>query len=59
MTCKNRLLSAGWSLILTFALMIISTVISFVLFRLMTNNHANISLIYILALVMVARFTEG
>lgn len=56
---KSKVLSTIHSLLLTFVLMVISTIIAFVLFQLMTNNYANISLIYILALVMVARFTEG
>ena len=56
---KNKIYSTVHSLVFTFILMAISTFIAFICFELVANNYANISLIYILALVMVARFTEG
>lgn len=39
--------------------MAVSTVLAFILFELVPNNYANIALVYILSLIMVARFTKG
>lgn len=47
------------SIIIMLGLMIISTTFAFGLFKLVPDNYANIALIYILALILTARFTDG
>lgn len=56
---KGNLFSKFNSLLLTISLMVVSTILAFVLFELVPDNYANIALIYILSLIMVARFTKG
>ena len=43
----------------TILLMILSTILAFVFFRIANINSANIALIYILALILTARYTDG
>lgn len=47
------------SFFITCGLLLLSSIISYLFFRLDSNTSANIELIYILALVMIARFTDG
>lgn len=47
------------SLFLTFTLMIASTLLAFCLFELVPDNPANIALVYILALILAAQYTDG
>lgn len=46
------------NILITFSLLIIATLMSF-LFHIVTKNSANIAIIYMLALVLIARFTSG
>ena len=43
----------------TLTLLIIATILAFSFFHFVKNNSANIALIYILALILIARFTTG
>ncbi|MEI3218326.1 MAG: DUF4118 domain-containing protein [Lachnoclostridium sp.] len=52
---KNKYFSIGLMLFL----MLISTVLSFIFFKIADVNTANIALIYILALILTARYTDG
>ena len=47
------------SFIYTVLLMALSTVIAFFLFHLVPNNSANIALIYIVALIILTKYTDG
>lgn len=52
---KNKYFSIGLMLFL----MLISTILSFIFFKIADVNTANIALIYILALILTARYTDG
>ncbi len=45
--------------LLTALILIIATVIAFWFFRMVPENSANVALVYITALVLTARFTDG
>lgn len=47
------------SAIITLLLMLLSTLLSFCLFGIVKNSSANIALIYFLALILTARYTDG
>lgn len=48
-----------FSLAFTIILMFLSTLLAFGVFKITNSNTSNISLIYILALILVSRYTEG
>lgn len=48
-----------FSVTFTILLMLITTVLSFAAFRITQSNASNIGLLYILALILVSRYTDG
>ena len=56
---RRKVISLFYNLILSLLLLLIATVVSFGLFHLVPENTANVALIYITAVVMIARFTNG
>ncbi len=56
---KNKLMTKFRDPIIMFSYMAISTFSAFLFFRVVPNNSANITLIYILALFLTARYTNG
>lgn len=56
---RKKQTSLLYNIILTLLFLIIATTVSFGLFYLVPENSANVALIYITAVVMIARFTTG
>lgn len=56
---KNIEKTKFFSLSFTLLLMLLSTLLSFIFFNLASINSANIALIYILALILTAHYTDG